>query len=60
MLVNSHQRIELTQAGSPPSNSLLDLIVFETTNLDQLRAYLISRGVREFQAGASGVSCGGK
>jgi len=50
MLVNSHQRIELTQAGSPASNSLLELIVFETTNLDQLRSYLTSRGVsvREF------------
>ncbi len=53
MLVNSHQRIELTQAGSPPSNSLLELIVFETTNLDQLRAYLISRGVRELPTSGS-------
>ncbi len=56
-LVNSRQRIELTQAGSPPSNNLLELIVFETTNLDQLRAYLTSRGisVREFPtAGRSG------
>jgi catechol 2,3-dioxygenase-like lactoylglutathione lyase family enzyme len=54
MLVNSRQRIELTQAGSPPSNSLQELIVFETANLDQLRAYLTSRGVsvHEFPARA--------
>jgi catechol 2,3-dioxygenase-like lactoylglutathione lyase family enzyme len=45
MLVNSRQRIELTQAGTPPGNSLLELIAFETTNVEQLRAYLISRGV---------------
>jgi catechol 2,3-dioxygenase-like lactoylglutathione lyase family enzyme len=61
MRVNSRQRIELTQAGTPPGSSLLDLIVFETTNLEQLRTYLTSRGVsvlpipardaRWFQAG---------
>jgi catechol 2,3-dioxygenase-like lactoylglutathione lyase family enzyme len=55
--VNSRQRIELTQAGTPPSRSLLDLIVFETSNLDQLRAYLTSHGVsvHEFRTPAPGV-----
>ena len=45
--VNSRQGIELTEEGTPPSSNLLELIVFETTNLDQLRTYLASRGVRE-------------
>jgi catechol 2,3-dioxygenase-like lactoylglutathione lyase family enzyme len=51
--VSSHQRIELSQTGTPPSNNFLELIVFETTKLDQLRAYLTSRGVRELSTRGS-------
>jgi catechol 2,3-dioxygenase-like lactoylglutathione lyase family enzyme len=51
--VNTRQRIELSEAGTPPSSNLLELVVFETTNLDQLRGYLTARGVRELPTSGS-------
>jgi catechol 2,3-dioxygenase-like lactoylglutathione lyase family enzyme len=45
MVLGDRQRIELNTAGSPPRNSLLELIAFDTSNVDQLRAYLASRGI---------------
>jgi catechol 2,3-dioxygenase-like lactoylglutathione lyase family enzyme len=51
--VNARQRIELSEAGTPPSSNLLELVVFETTNLDQLRGYLTARGVRELPTSGS-------
>jgi catechol 2,3-dioxygenase-like lactoylglutathione lyase family enzyme len=43
--VNSHQRIELEQiAGGAPDN-LLATIAFATSNVEQMRAYLVAHGV---------------
>src|SRR3981081_1123248 len=45
MIVNDHQRIALSPAGTPTQNSLLQMVAFETANIDQLRLYLTSRGI---------------
>ena len=45
MVLGDHQRIELNTAGTPPRDSLLEMVAFETANLDQLSAYLTSHGI---------------
>jgi catechol 2,3-dioxygenase-like lactoylglutathione lyase family enzyme len=43
--VNGNQRIELARTGSPSRKDNLELVVFETADVEQLQRYLSSRGV---------------
>jgi catechol 2,3-dioxygenase-like lactoylglutathione lyase family enzyme len=45
MVLSDRQRIELNTGGTPPRNSLLELVAFETANVDQLRGYLSAHGI---------------